>query len=394
METFYIQKNQVLTRRRTLLLTMGALAGMGTVSVAGRLRHLNNQVQTLDDPSREFTVTGDTPLRNRAAAKGLIYGAAGSQRELSSNADFAARFAQECAIVVPEAHLKWKTLRPTPDRFNFAPSDWVLEFARTHSMLFRGHPLVWHNALPEWFAVKVNKQNAERIMLEHIRTVAGHYAGKVHSWDVVNEAIRPTDGQADGLRNTPWLEFLGPDYIDIAFRAAAEADPKALLVYNDFGLEYDRRDDEDKRVAVLRLLERLKSRGAPVQALGMQAHLWGDETRFNPEKLRTFLRDVASMGLKIMITELDVTDTKLPRDADKRDRMVAGVYEDYLSVVLDEPAVIAVLTWGLTDRYTWISKEGPREDKAPSRPLPFDTELKRKFAWNAIARAFDKAPRR
>lgn len=106
---------------------------------------------------------------------------------------------------------------------------------------------------------------------------------------------------------------LGPDYIDLAFRTAAEADPKALLVYNDYGLDYDTWKDEAKRGAVLKLLERLKSRGTPIHAFGMQAHLRADETRFNAKKLKAFLRNIAELDLKILITELDVTDKKLPK---------------------------------------------------------------------------------
>ena len=101
------------------------------------------------------------------------------------------------------------------------------------------------------------------------------------------------------------------------------------------------------------------------------------------------MRNVASLGLKIMITEMDVTDQKLPKDIDTRDRIVAGIYEDYLAVVLDEPAVNAVLTWGLSDRYTWLSSYKSRKDRALVRPLPLDAQLKRKLAWNAIARAVD-----
>jgi endo-1,4-beta-xylanase len=385
-----------MTRRRAVLLGLGTLAGMGTATVTGGLRQLNNQKQALGGEERNFALVGDTPLRDRAAAKGIIYGAAAFKSRLSSDQEFATRFARECAILVPEGELKWQDLRPDPDRFNFAPADWLAEFARTHNMLFRGHTLVWHEALPKWFAIKANRQNAEQIMLEHISTVVGHYAGKIHSWDVVNEAVLPKDGRSDGLRNTPWLELLGPDYIDIAFRAAAQADPKALLVYNDHWLEYDLPECQARRVAVIKLLERLKSRGSPVQALGIQAHLFAAEKRFNPTVLRNFLRDVADLGLKILITEMDVADKNLPLDIPVRDRLIAEVYEDYLSVVLDEPAVIAVLTWGLSDRYTWFpySKLRLRDDKAPSRPLPLDTELNRKLAWNAIARAFDKAPRR
>jgi len=389
-----MDKNRVITRRHACLLGLATLTGMGALTVVGRVRHLNSQIPAIGEKERDFAVIGDTSLRDRATAKGLLYGATGTQSRLSKDSEFAARFVKECAILVPEWDLKWKALRPTPDSFDFSRGDWLVKFAQTHGLLFRGHTLVWHEDLPQWFAGTVNSQNAKQILVKHIATVVKHYAGKIHSWDVVNEAILPGDKRPDGLRDSPWLNFLGPDYIEIAFRAAAEADPQALLVYNQNRLEYELPDNEASRTAVLRLLERLKSRGTPVQALGLQSHLRADETKFNPTKLRTFLKEVADLGLKILITEMDVTDQKLPLNAGVRDRIIARVYEDYLSAVLEEPAVIAVLTWGLSDRYTWLSDYKPREDKAPVRPLPLDAELKRKLAWNAIARAFEKAPMR
>jgi endo-1,4-beta-xylanase len=142
------------------------------------------------------------------------------------------------------------------------------------------------------------------------------------------------------------------------------------------------------------LLEGLKSKGTPIHALGIQAHLLPGKNKFNQEKLRRFLRDVASLGLKIMITEMDVADKELPVDIKIRDRIIAGVYEDYLSAALDEKAVIAVITWGLSDRNSWLSEFQPRDDHAPVRPLPLDAQMQRKLVWNAIARAFDHAPKR
>lgn len=376
-------KNRKLIRRRTFVL------GIGAFILASKIKHLNKPSQAANYANRDYAVVGTTPLRDRFATKGLLYGAGVSQRSLASDPAFADRFVQECAILVPENELKWKALRPTPDRFDFTAGDWLANFARSQNMPMRGHTLVWHEGMPEWFASVVDSRNAEQMLRKHIATVVGHYAGKIHSWDVVNEAIDPADGRSDGLRQWPWLQFMGPDYIEIAFRAAHEADPQALLVYNDHRLEYDTSEEEARRTAVLKLLERLKSRGTPIHALGMQAHLRGDETRFNAKKLRDFMHNVASLGLKIMITEMDVTDQKLPKNIDTRDRIVAGIYEDYLAVVLDEPAVIAVLTWGLSDHYTWLSSYKSRKDHALVRPLPLDAQLKRKLAWNAIARAVD-----
>jgi endo-1,4-beta-xylanase len=367
-------------------LGIGALAFMSAL-LSGRNKNLSRQDQA---PA----VSGKASLKERAASRKLIYGAASGQYLLSSDVKFAARFVQECQILVPENELKWQTLRPTPDRFDFTESDWLLQFARTHEMLVRGHTLVWHESLPTWFQKTVNRQNAKQFLTQHIQKVVGHYAGQMHSWDVVNEAIDVDDKQPNGLRKTPWLDLLGPNYIDLAFRVAAKADPKALLVYNDYGLEYDTPRHEAKRNAVLKLLEGLKSRGVPIHALGIQSHLNGSEKRFNSRKFQTFLRNVADMDLKILITELDVTDKDLPLGPVVRDRIVAAAYEDYLTTVLQEPAVIAVLTWGLSDRYTWLSKFKPRSDGAAVRSLPLDANLRPKLAWNAIAKAFDHAPKR
>ncbi len=385
-----------LTRRRSLYLGLGALTALGTFAVNAEFKR--QRIFAAYDPKRDFSVIGGDSLKKRAASKGIIYGAAIRHDHLKQDAKLAAAVANECRILVPEWALKWavspKPLRPNPDTFDFSAADEMLKFANTHGMLFRGHTLVWHESLPKWFRKHVNRENAKQILEKHIKTVVGRYAGKMHSWDVVNEGIEPRDGRSDGLRKTPWLELLGTDYIDYSFRLAAAADPKAMLVYNDYGLDYDTREDEAKQTAVLKLLEGLKSRGTPIHALGIQAHLDGEATDLNPKKLRKFLRNVANLGLKIMITELDVTDKKLPLNTTIRDNIIAKVYEDYLSVVLEETAVIAVLTWGLSDKYTWLSEFQPRPDSASVRPLLLDAGMNRKLAWNAVARAFDKSPKK
>lgn len=391
-----MRKNRLLNRRRVLLLGLGSLACMG--AVGGQAEFQRQQILALNNPKRDFSSPQGGSLRKRAAAKGIIYGAAVRHDHLLQDAQYANCIAKECGMLVPEWALKWsapnKPLRPSPDSFDFSAADGMVKFANTHGMLFRGHTLVWHEAMPKWLREQGNNQNAARFLEQHIKTVVGRYAGKIHSWDVVNEAIQPADGRTDGLRLSPWLNWLGPDYISQAFRLAAAADPKAMLVYNDYGLDYNTSKDEAKRTAVLKLLERLKSQGTPIHALGIQAHLWGTENRFSPQKLREFLRNVASLGLKIMITEMDVADKELPQDVTVRDRIVASAYEDYLTAVLEERAVIAVLTWGLSDRYSWLSEFQPRKDGTSVRPLPFDAQMNRKLGWNAITRAFDKAPLR
>lgn len=374
--------------RRFFLRNASAMMGTQVWSAVKTVWHSHPSPMAMANSALETAL----PLGDRAAAKGLLYGAAVAARRMQQDAAFTAAIARECNLLVPENDLKWKTLRPTPEQFDFTRGDWLAAFAQAHNMQFRGHTCVWHDALPEWFDQVVTHQNAEQVLTDHIRTVMGHYAGKMHSWDVVNEAIDPV-GQGDsGLRDTPWKRLLGADYIDIAFRTAAAADPHALLVLNDYDLDYDIPRDAAKREAMLKLLQGLVARGVPVHALGMQAHLRAAETSFDPVKLRDFLRQVADMGLKIIITELDVVDQGLPRALHARDLAVARTYQMYLETVLQEPAVLAVLTWGLSDRYTWLAKFRPRSDGAAPRPLPLDSQLYRKPAWNAAASALDYAP--
>lgn len=383
------------TRRHFLWLTVGTLTALGSVSVNAEIKR--QQILALDDPKRRFKVVEKTSLKHRAFKKGrkLLYGAAVRHDQIAQDGLYAQNIVNECAILTPEWALKWHTpnkpLRPSPLEFDFSAADASLAFTQTHGLLLRGHTLVWHHSLPPWFKNTVTKQNAKGYLEQHIRAVVGRYAGKIHSWDVVNEAIEEGyllhKGRRDGLRNTPWLELLGTNYIDYAFRLTREVDPKALLVYNDYGLDYDTYEDEAKRNAVLRLLKHLKSKGTPIDAFGMQAHLDASKHRaFKPAVLRKFLRNIADLGLKIMITELDVTDKEIPLGPE-RDRIVASVYEDYLNAALQEKAVISVQTWGLSDKYTWLSEFQPRNDSSQVRPLLLDTSMNRKLSWNAVARA-------
>ncbi len=304
-------------------------------------------------------------LRERATARKLLFGAAASWPALRDDVEYASHFAGECNILVPENVLKMQVVHPEPDKYNFEPGDFMAAFCEKNKMKMRGHTLVWHQQMAPWFKSVVTKENAGSVFDEHIRTVAGHYRGKMHSWDVVNEAIQVKDGVEHGLRKTPWLEMLGPEYIERAFRVAHEADPKAMLCYNDYGLDYDDPADEAKRDAVLALLRRLKEKKAPIHGFGTQAHLnAGSLGKIKAEPVRKFFSAVAGLGLKILITELDVIDAALPDDIEQRDKGVAETYAAYLPAALEEKAVVAVLTWGLTDKYTWLARRHKRPSGA------------------------------
>jgi endo-1,4-beta-xylanase len=372
------------TRRRFLAGVAGAGLACATPA-CGSKSDGSNLVPTA--PSSTSPDSDSRPLRQIAQSAGRMFGAAVEPATLAADSAFASAVTAECGIVTAENCLKWATLRPAVDRFDFTKGDALRDFARAGGMALRGHTLVWHNSLPSWFSSTVNAGNAERYLVEHIATVASHFAGEMHSWDVVNEAIDAASGRADGLRSTPWLQFLGPRYIDVAFAAAAAADPRALLTYNEYGLELS--SSGPRRSATLRLLSDLLARGVPLHALGIQGHVGGTSwTQFDAGTFAAFLREVAGLGLRIFISELDVKDNNLSADLAARDQQVAAIYRDYLSVALAEPAVAAVITWGLSDKYTWIKTSAPRSDGLAVRPLPLDSEMKRKAAWDSIAAAF------
>jgi endo-1,4-beta-xylanase len=332
-------------------------------------------------------------LRDIASARGLHFGAAVPWEELADNPLYAQIIHQQCGILTPELELKWDCLRPTPQSFDFRKADRLYVFANSHGMLFRGHTLVWERALPKWFESTVDARNAESVMMSHISTVVSHFAGKICSWDVVNEPIQLGDGRADGLKVTPWLRFLGPEYIAMAFHAAHAADPNAMLVFNEDWLEPENAAAQRKRQAVLALLTQLKRSGVPVHALGVQSHLSAELQTAGPHFQR-FLQEIEDLGLMIIITEMDVSDQHLPADIEERDRLVATQYLDYLSFMLQFKSLKSIMTWGLTDRFTWLAKVHPRPDGLPVRPLPYDAELNPKPAWEAIRQAMETAPRR
>ncbi|WP_446742615.1 endo-1,4-beta-xylanase [Silvibacterium acidisoli] len=334
-------------------------------------------------------VTGERSLRAHAEARGLLVGCAVVPEHLDGETDYAATVAAQSNILVPENAMKWQALRPAADRFDFRAADEILMFAEGHGQKLRGHNLCWHEALPSWFESTVNADNARRFLTEHIQTVAGRYAGKLHSWDVVNEAIDIHSGRADGLRKSPWLEFLGPGYLEIAFQAAKQADPNALLTYNDYGIETDAPDQTEKRAQVLMLVRRLVARRVPIDAVGVQSHLAaGDKPGAG---LRDFVRELGRMGLQVFVTEMDVNEQKLEGSVAERDAGVAELYKDYLTMMLAEPNVTAVLTWGITDRYTWLNSDQKhlRPDGKPQRPLPFDSDYQPAPAYFAMRDALD-----
>ena len=340
-------------------------------------------------------------LRKLAAEKGLLYGTTISARQIAGDPRFVDLVLQQTGLVVAENDMKWQVMnRGGRGNDDYAPADTVAAFALENDFALRGHNLLWYHRTPNWFFDLTSREEIESAIVERIRGLAGRYRGMVHSWDVVNEPIEPKDGRPDGLRTGVFLEMFGPAYLDLAYRTAREADPAARLVVNEYDVELDTPEQEVRRTTLLNVLERMRRSGTPVDAVGVQAHLsCAGGPPFSAARLRRFLADVAGLGLTIQITELDVTDENAPADEAVRDRLVADTYSRFLDAALDEPAVKAVVTWGLSDRHSWIVRKEThqskwRTDGLPSRPLPFDADLKPKPAFDAVAQAFAHAKQR
>jgi len=322
-------------------------------------------------------------LRERAGRRNLTYGSEVTAGDLQRDDAFAALIRRQCSAITPGMEFKWGFFQPRPEMLVTGPADWLIDWARRSGLEVRGHPLIWHRNVPVW-APQALGDDGWRVFSERIESVLSRYGATVLEWDVVNEAVEPKHRRADGLRESLFLDRLGPEYVAKAFILAHQAAPQAKLFYNDYGVEFSTEAAEARRAATLRLLERLKSAGAPVHGLGLQGHLF-THVPIDRKAFRNYLREVAGLGLAIRITELDVFD-RIPAFIGDRDGRTASAVSNFLEVALDEPAVCGVTTWGLSDRYTDLRRRDPA-----SRPLPYDEELRPKPMWEAVALAFDGA---
>jgi endo-1,4-beta-xylanase len=364
-----------MSTRRQFLAHAGATAAL--LSTSGIARAVGLRPSIDDDV---------TSLRSIARRSGILFGSATNTFELRDSA-FVPAVTRDCAVLVPEYEMKRGVTEPQRGQYDFTAADALVGFAQAHGMAFRGHPLVWHKRNPDWLEEALLSSRDDALLTGYIRAVMARYRGRIASWDVLNEVIAPPDGRTDNLRNTVWLKRFGPSYIDIAYHTAREADPDAMLVYNDWGCEAGAPENDVFRAATLNFLESALKRGVPIDALGLQGHLGLSGPQVDQRKLRDFLAFVQSMGLRILVTEHDVDDTGGPSDAVARDRMVADASRRFLDVMLDNPATIALLTWGLSDRYLDAPNWRQRLAGYTPRMLPLDSDMRRKPMWNAIAQA-------
>jgi endo-1,4-beta-xylanase len=333
------------------------------------------------------TLAPALPLTQSAlAATGVPVGAAVMIEDFRLDPRLREALLRYCDVLVPMNDLKWEALRHDRDGFDYSGADEVIAFARRHGKGLRGHTLVWNDGLPAWARAIVSRAEAEREFNRHIETVVSRFKGIIPVWDVVNEVIahEPTPGRP--LRDSIWLRHLGPGYIETAFRLAAAADPKARLVINDYDLENPDARTAQRRREIIAIIRQLKDKGIPIHGVGLQAHLYA-ERAVDVDGLQRFIAELLRMDMTVTITELDVIDWRLPADPATRDAAVAKLVSTFLNAVLAVCSPAGIVTWGLTDKSSWISETFKRPDGLPARPLPLDAAYRPKPFMNLLQNA-------
>jgi endo-1,4-beta-xylanase len=327
-------------------------------------------------------------LKDLMARCGGLIGTQAGRAVLQQDTPLTKFIQANLSILTPGNDLKWASLRPTPDTYHFEDADWVVNYCEVRGIAVHGHNLCWNTDNPWWVQSTVNSSSGERILRDHIRTIAGRYRGKIDSWDVVNEPVAVWHNRPDGLRQGPWLSAMGPAYIDIAFHAAAEADPKATRVLNLNHVEQTEKDVEKSREKTLELISGMLSRKVPVQAVGIESHLDTSQP-LDPQPLSRFLTAIQRMGLPIMVTEIDVLDSSGPSDFGARDAMVAQYYTDYLNLVLPLISPKRLIFWSLSDYGNWYDHVPNlrRNDQQLHRPGLLDAQMNPKSALTAVTKS-------
>lgn len=318
------------------------------------------------------------------------YGAAVTLADMQSDIRLKNAVTRYCTQIVPVYELKWPTLRPDAHTFSFEKADGLLDVARQNGLTMRGHNLVWYADLPEWTKRINDAPTAERALRDHIATVVSYYRGKLTSWDVVNEPIPDFPKRPTERRDSLWQRLLGDSYIRTAFRTAADADPDVQLVLNDYDIESVGERFAARRAALRNLVSDLLDTGTPIHAIGLQSHLHG-EIEIDTDGLARCVAEFRSWGLDVIVTELDVDDRFLPAAIPERDAIVARRVSDVLSTIASQAPLRSILTWGISDRYSWINQMFPRRDHLPNRPLPLDADFQPKPFMDAIAKVSREA---
>ncbi|MFB6933993.1 endo-1,4-beta-xylanase [Streptomyces sp. HUAS 31] len=305
------------------------------------------------------TAQAASTLGAAAAEKGRYFGAAVAANHLGESA-YVSTLNTEFNSVTPENEMKWDATEGTRGTFTFGSADQVVNHAQGRGMKVRGHTLVWHSQLPGWVA-GLATADLRSAMNNHITQVMQHYKGKIHSWDVVNEAFQ--DGGSGARRSSPFQDKLGNGFIEEAFRTARAADPAAKLCYNDYNTD----GVNAKSNAVYNLVRDFRSRGVPIDCVGFQSHF--NSASPVPSDYQANLQRFADLGVDVQITELDIEGSGTAQ---------ANSYTNVVRACLAVSRCTGITVWGVTDKYSW---------RASGTPLLFDGNYAKKPAYTATLTA-------
>ena len=343
----------------------------------------------------------DTGLKDLYKDDFYIGTAIGNARLNNPPAGFNALVAREFNAITMENDMKWERVHPAPDQWVWEQADKFMALGEQHQMFMVGHVLVWHSQTPDWVFNDDNGQPLPRKALlarmkTHIDTLAGRYRGRIHAWDVVNEAV----DEDKGWRKSPWFNQIGPDFVEHAFRYARAAAPEAQLLYNDYNMH-----NPGKRQFVVDMIERFKSSGVPIDGVGMQGHVglgYPDIAEFE-KSIKAF----AATGVAVHITELDLDalpvawehiGAEISNNFDYADELnpyrnglpaeveaqLAERYAEWFALFVKHRESIARVTlWGTGDSESWKNNFPVRG--RTNYPLLFDRDYQRNAAYHAVA---------
>lgn len=309
------------------------------------------------------------PLRDGARASGKLVGAAVKSGLLSDNR-YAGVLGRHFNYLTAEYEMKWDAIERSRGNRDFAGGDAIVAFGQARGMQIKGHALVWHGSVPGWVAA-LSAADLRVAFETHIRSVAEHFRGRVVAWDVVNEAVAD-DGS--GLRDTVFRQKLGDQYIADAFRLARQADPQALLFYNDYGGE----GLSAKSDRIYSLVQGLRAQGVPIDGVGLQMHV-SATGRPSDASIAANMQRLASLGLLVNISEMDVRIRDVPGTPQARLDVQKSVYHSIVGVCVAQPRCDGVTFWGFTDAHSWIDAQFGADD-----PLLFDDQYAVKPAYFGV----------
>ena len=315
------------------------LEGLDAVAAAG------GRVTAIDVSAAPAVARDPNGLQGMASKKrpGFLIGAAAALAPATADDAYRQTLFGNFGLITTENALKWQFVHPAPGVYDFHEADALVNDALKNGLKVHGHTLVFGEANPHWVQ-NLPANQREGVMLDHIKTVVGHFKGRISSWDVVNEPF--DDDTWDGLRPHLWEQAMGESYINKAFTAAHQADPNALLFVNDYGLE----EDGDRWNAMLALVTKLKKEGVPINGVGFEAHVYASGDKINAAVLQRHIQQLAAIGLKARVSEMDVY-------SEDGQATQASQYSQVLQACLAESNCISFTTWGVSDRYDWFKDD-------------------------------------